>query len=781
MKSMSKALMDLIKQKRLLPKISATERVALMAGTNWTEPQFFGGRLDFAELLKQPYGKLTAEEQAFVDGPCDELCRMVDPWELAQTRRIPEPVMDFIKSQGFMGLMIPKKYGGKGFSRLAISTVMAKLMPHCSLTATVVIIANSLTAAELIIHYGTPYQKRHYLPALANGDWIPTFALTEKKYGSDAAGIEAEGVVFRDSDGQVKIRFDFDKRYQTLAPIANLITLAGSLHDPDKLLGDVENIDITCVLIEGGTPGLEIGKHHQPIGPAFENGPITGRNVIVSVDNIIGGPDCAGLGWKMLMEQLAGGRAGSLPAGAIGGMWKALIATGAYSMIRWQFGMFIGRMEGIEDKLARIAALTYMFEAARISVCSAIDQGIKPPVTSGMLKAYSTDQAGKMFAEGMRVLAGAGVMEGPNNVLAPLYQSAPVGETVEGANIMTFSFLINGQGAVRCHPFVLRALHALESGDEKAFGAALSGWLRHSIGGFFRGALCGLTHGLLHKLEPGMPDVAPETRTYYRRLAWAASHFGVLVDLAVLLVGARLKGAGRLNTRYADAFAWMMLGCFALRRFEAEGRRVEDLPLVEWALEHALSQVQIAFEGIYANFKVPVVGFFMRKVGLWWLRINPLSLGPCDRVSHQAAKTIQTLNDQFRRLYACAFIPAEDQPGLGRLLKAFRLSSEARGLIDRIEKWQKARARAARQNDQLPDAKPATRRFAAEMAKEACEAGVISGDELVRLDQMCAACLEACEVDVFEPQQYYRDRPQADRGHARFEAQQVAAGSIHVR
>lgn len=744
MKLISRVLMDFIRKRKLLPKISDTERVALLAGNNWTDAQFFGGRLNFADLLKQPYGKLTAEEQDFLDGPCAELCRMVNPWELAQTRRIPDHVMEFIKSQGFMGLMIPVEFGGKGFSRLAISTVMARLMPHCALTATVVIIANSLTAAELIIHYGTPYQKQHYLPALANGEWIPCFALTEKTAGSDAASIKAEGVVFKDADGTDKIRLNFDKRYQTLAPISNLITLACRLHDPDRLLGGNENIDITCVLIEGGTPGLKTGDHHLPIGPVFENGPVTGRNVVVSVDNIIGGPQCAGQGWKMLMEQLAGGRGISLPAGAIGGMWKTLIATGAYSMIRWQFGMFIGRMEGVEEKLASIAAITYMFEAARISVCSAIDQGIKPPVTSGMLKAYSTDQAARMFAEGMRVLAGAAVMEGPNNIMAPLYQSAPVGETVEGANIMTFSFLINGQGAVRCHPYVPAALQALESNDEKAFGAALAGWIRHVVAGVFRGSVHGLTRGFSHTFESGMPEVAPETESYYRRLAWAAAHFGVLVDLAVLLVGGKLKQAGRLNARYADAFAWMMLGMFALRRFEAEGRKSEDLPLVQWALEHALSEVQKAFEGIYANFKVPVLGFFMRTAGLFWLRVNPLSLGPSDRVSHKAAQTIQVLNDQFQRLYSAAFVPAEDQPGLGRLMKAFRLSTEARELIDRISKAQKAK--------RLPRGQ-----FPADIAAEAHAAGVLTCEEMQLLREMRAACLAACEVDVFTPQEYYRD------------------------
>lgn len=746
MKPIAKALMKWLKERKLLPKISPTERQALLAGNNWIDEQFFSGRLDFSELLRQPYGQLTDEERAFVDGPCEELCRMLDPWKLSQTRRLPQEVMDFINAQGFMGMMIPQEYGGKGFSRLAISTVMAKLMPHCALAATVVIIANSLTAAELIIHYGTDFQKRHYLPMLARGEWIPSFALTEKTAGSDAASIKAEGVVFKDTDGQAKIRLNFNKRYQTLAPICNLITLACRLHDPERLLGgDDEDIDITCVLIEKGTPGLEIGLHHKPIGAPFENGPIIGRDVVVPIENIIGGAAGAGRGWQMLMEQLAGGRGISLPAGAIGAMWKTLIATGAYSMVRWQFNMFIGKMEGVEEKVSRIAALTYMFEAARVCVCSAIDRGIKPPVTSGMLKAYSTEMATELVTEGMRVFAGAGVMEGPNNILAPLYQSTMVGETVEGANIMTFSFLINGQGAVRCHPFALKALRALECGDEEAFASAIKGSLWHALRGIASSWLFGLTRGYALKSDMVNTGVAPETRTYYRRLSWAAARFGTLVDLAVVLVGARLKKEGRLNTRYADAFAWMMLGFFALRRFEAEGRKSEDLPLVQYALEYCLNQVQKSFEGIYANFKVPVIGHLMRTVGLFLLRINPLSLGPCDRVSHLAAGTIQSLNEQFRRLSASAFIPAEDQPGLGRLLKAFRHSTEVADVLERIHRAQKAKL--------LP-----REAFPAELAAQAYFQNLINDAEANRVQEMQAACLAACEVDVFPPDQYYGDR-----------------------
>lgn len=442
----------------------------------------------------------------------------------------------------------------------------------------------------------------------------------------------------------------------------------------------------------------------------------------------------------MLMEQLAGGRGISLPAGAIGGMKLAATATGAYSMVRSQFGLPIGKMQGVEERIGRIAALTYMFEASRVFLCTAIDNDIKPPVTSGMLKAYSTDWAVKVIGDGMDVFSGAGVMQGPNNILGLLYQSGPVGVTVEGANIMTRTFLVNGQGAVRCHPYSLPMVHALENDDARAFRQTLLGWVGHVIAGVARTSLHGLTRGRFVKV----PNVAPETRTYYRRLGWAVARFGLLTDMGLLLVGGNLKKEGRLNGRYADAFAWITLASAALRRFEAEGRRPDDLPLVRAAVEHALAEVQKAYEGIYANFNVPVVGFFMRTLGLFALRVNPLSLGVSDRESHEAAQTMQTLNEQFMRLSEGVFIPAEDQPALGRLIKAFRLRTEANQLLERVASAQKRKLLPRGGVD-------------AEMTEKALAAGVLTAAEAQQLKQAHQACLAACEVDVFTAQEYYRN------------------------
>ncbi|HUQ26502.1 MAG TPA: acyl-CoA dehydrogenase family protein, partial [Burkholderiales bacterium] len=387
------ALMKFMKANKMLPQISDTERQALEAGTVWIDGQLFGGNPDFAGILREPYNRLSAEEQAFLDGPCEEVCRMIDRYTISRTRRVPEHVLDYLKKQGFFGLLIPKEYGGKGFSVLLRSAVMAKLSPVSNVVGTYVVIPNSLGAAELLIHYGTEGQKKNYLPKLASGEYVPCFGLTEPTAGSDAASIKAEGLVFKDADGKPKIKLNFRKRYITLAPVANLISIACQLKDPENLLGKGPAPGITVVLVHKGTAGLTIGDHHDPIGDPFPNGPIIGKDVVVSADQIVGGAACAGQGWRMLMEQLAGGRAISLPAGAVGGAKAIMAVTGAYSMVRQQFGIPIGRMEGVEDKVGKIAGLTYALDAARVFGCSAVDAGHQPPVISAILKAYTTELA----------------------------------------------------------------------------------------------------------------------------------------------------------------------------------------------------------------------------------------------------------------------------------------------------------------------------------------------------------------------------------------------------
>jgi acyl-CoA dehydrogenase len=730
-------LLNWMRNNQILPQISDTERQALEAGDVWIDGDFFSGRADFARILKENYDTLPANEQAFLDGPVEELLRLCDTYKLSRERKVPEEVMNFLASNGFFAMQIDKEYGGMPFSTLGKSCVMAKITPYSGILSALVVIPNSLGAAELLGHYGTEEQKKYYLPKLANGEFIPCFGLTEPTAGSDAASIKADGEVFRDTDGEIKFRLNFRKRYITLAPISNLISLAVRLRDPDNLLGKGEDVGITVVLMEKGIDGLHIGDYHEPIGDAFPNGPIVGKDVIVPASDILGGLDYAGKGWKMLMESLAGGRMVSLPASGISAMRMAAAAMGAYSMVRQQFGIPIGKMEGISSKVGKVSALSYMFEGARVFGCSALDAGIQPPVASAIMKAWSTEVARECGIDAMDVLAGAAVMQGPNNVIGRNYCSAPVAITVEGANIMTRTLMVFGQGATRCHPYAYKVVQAVESDDVSAFRRNLLGWMWQ----FFTGVVMTLVRGITRgHFTVSIPDVAPKTRRWYRRLGWSATRFGLLTNLAMFLISGKLKARGNLTGRYADAVAWMILATSALRRYEAEGRREEDLPLVEYACQYAMAQVQIAFEGIYENFGGPL-GVILRSVGRLWLMVNPVGRLPNDAQSAAAALTMQRYNEQYLRLNAGNYLPTQGNTGFARLLTAFKLTGDAEPVRDAI--------RTAQRSKTLP------RGNADDLAELAADQGVINAEQKDLLIHARQACLAAIEVDVFTPDEFY--------------------------
>lgn len=730
-------LLKRINNAGLLPKISDTERAALEAGSVWVDGEFFSGNPDFTAMLEQSYPALSEREQAFLDGPVEQLLHKVDMWQLSNTRRIPDDIWQFLRDQGFFGLIIPQEYGGSGFSTLGRSSVMMKTTGLGPI-GTLVMIPNTLGAAELLIGYGTQQQKDHYLPKLANGDYVPCFGLTEPTAGSDAASIRAEGVVFRADNNAVKLRLNFAKRYITLAPVANLISLAVQVHDPDNLLGKGEDVGITVVLLHKGMDGLDIGDHHLPI-TAFDNGPIVGRDVIVSVDAIIGGVDGAGQGWRMLMQQLSGGRAVSLPASGIAAAKASAAATGPYSMVREQFGIPVGRMEGVESKVARIAALTYAMESARVYVCAGVDNGIEPPVISAILKQQTTEVGRSLTGDGMDVMAGAGVMQGPNNILGGSYMGAPVNITVEGANILTRTLIVFGQGAVRCHPYALATLNAIEDNDVAAFRRAVSGWFGHTLTNTGRMLVRGLTRGWTVKAPVKGP-----TAQYYRKLGWAASRFAFLTDVAMVSMGGKLKQRGKLSGRMADALSWMLFGITTLKRFEAEGRRDEDLPLVHWALCYSLLQIQDAFEGIYANFDVPVLGWLLRHPGRFWLRMNPLTRGPGDHLDRPVAASIQQPGEQYQRVALNGLgAPRADEPGLGRLLHAWELVQAAHDPTKRVRK---ALRRGRIQADSVLEALDA-----------AVKEGVIDKQQAGLIRDAENARMAAIQVDVFSPEAYYRD------------------------
>lgn len=733
------ALMRWMKAQKLLPVISETEREALEAGDVWLEGQFFSGSFDAQALLQAPYLRLTEDEQAFLDGPVERLLKMIDREEIAHTKRVPRAVLAYLKSEGFMGLALPREYGGKGFSALALSAVMGKIGTYCNTVGTYVVIPNSLGAGELILHYGSEAQKQHYLPRLARGEYLPAFALTEATAGSDAASLRAEARVQRAAEGGLELCLNFRKRYITLAPVANLFTIAAKVVDPERLLGGERELGITTILVHADTTGFQHGEHHDPVGDPFDNGPICADDVIVPLRNVIGGRANIGRGWRMLMEQLAGGRAISLPAGAVGAVRLSVAVAGAYSMVRQQFGLPIGRMEGVQEKVGRIAALGYALDAARILGCSALNSGIKPPVASAILKAYTTEIGQTVVKDAMDVCAGAGVMQGPNNLLARNFCATPVGVTVEGANILTRTLMIFGQGATRCHPYALAVVDAVEADDVPKFRSALMGWMWQFASTLLRTVGHGLTRGYFVAIPKG---VAGEVRTWYRRLGWATARYGFLTNLAMFAIGGSLKRRGKLTGRYADALAWMFIASASLRRFEAEGQKPEDLPLVHAALAICLAEVQHAFEGIYANFD-GILGLLMRPVALPWLRLNPLSAPVSDAQTAAAAECIQTHNSQYHRLTEGLFKPRDGSVGLGRLLKAFRLQAEVADLHELLK--------AAQRRGDLPKGEPETH------LQEAARQGLLSREQSQAVSEALQARLDAIEVDAVPSERYYRD------------------------
>jgi acyl-CoA dehydrogenase len=718
-----------IKALKLLPTISETERAAIEAGTVWVDGEFFSGKPNFQRLNSEPYPQVTPEIQAFLDGPVEQVCRMATDWEIYRRKDFPPQVWDFLKQERFLGAIIPKEYGGLGFSSLDYSTVMAKLASRSFIYTATVGVTNSLGPAKLLLRYGTPAQKEYYLPRLARGEEIPCFALTEPNAGSDAASIISEGTIFKGTDGKLYLRLNWKKRYITLGAIATLIGLAFRLRDPDNLLGKGEDVGITCALIPADTPGVLLNKRHDPMGVPFYNSPIEGHDVAISVDQIIGGLEQAGQGWKMLMQSLAAGRGISFPATCTGIAKLVTRVTGAYATVRNQFGLSIGRFEGIEEPLARIGGLTYLMEAARIYTCGAVDQGEQPSVISAIAKYNFTELSRKIINDGMDILGGAGICRGPRNLLANIYTATPIPITVEGSNILTRTMIIFGQGVIRCHPYIYAEIEALNQSDVAAFDRAFwhhLGWMSRNA---FRAFLLNFSRGYL-----AFSPVSGATAKYYRKLAWASATFAFLSDLTLIFFGGTLKRREKLTGRFADILSWMYLGSATLRRFEAEGRKLEDLPFVHWAMQYAFAQIQQGFEGILNNLPV------LRELVAWWWRLNPIGTLPSDRLGSQIAQILQTPGRQRDQLTEDVYIPCDPNEALGRLERAFLLSSQVEPVLKTI----KAAIRAGK----LPQQKP-ERLIAA-----ALEAGIINEKEAQLIREAEVALNDAIGVDAFTLEEY---------------------------
>ncbi len=719
----------------IMPTISDTERTAIESGSVWAEAELFSGKPDFRKLMSEPYPSLTAEEQAFVDGPVNELCSVVDDWEVWEKRELPQAAWDVIKRERFLGMIIPKEFGGLGFSALAHSEVIMKLATRSIPVCITVMVPNSLGPAELLMHYGTDEQKKRLLPRLAWGEDIPAFALTEPGAGSDAGAIASHGTLFKGTDGKLYIRLSWNKRYITLAAIATLLGVAFKLSDPDNVLGQGEDLGITCALVPTDTPGVVIGRRHDPLGTPFYNCPTQGHDVVVPVDAVVGGVEGCGKGWRMLTESLAAGRGISLPAQSTGGAKLGTRVISAYASVRKQFGLPIGKFEGIEEPVARIAGFNYLLEAMRRYTLGAIDQGMKPAVITAIAKYHATEIGRKLINDAMDVAGGSGISRGPRNQLAHYYIATPIGITVEGANILTRTLIIFGQGALRAHPYALVEVNAIGARDLRAFDRAFWGHIGHIVRNLSRSIVLSLTRGNL----AGSPVSGPTAR-YYRKLAWASATFAILADIAMGALGGSLKLKEKLTGRFADVLSWMYIGTAVLRRYEAEGRPKDDLSFVHFTMTHALYKIQKAFDGIFGNLPVPGLTWLFAGPLRMWSSFNALAGEANDKHTHKIASLILSDSPQRLRHTDGIYMPDNTLEHLGLLEETFRVVKRAE-VVDK-------KVRAAVKAQTIPRAKGVAL-YDSAMAK-----GVISSDEhalLARSEEMRAA---AIAVDDFSQEEY---------------------------
>ena len=723
--------------RNILPQVSQTEQEALDAGTVWWDGDLFSGKPDWNKLLAYPKPQLTAEERDFLAGPVEQLCEMLDEWKITrELHDLPPEVWQFIKQNGFFGMIIPRQYGGHGFSALAHSEVVMKIGSRSGTAAVTVMVPNSLGPAELLLHYGTEEQKNHYLPRLAKGLEVPCFALTGPSAGSDAGSIPDSGTVcqgeFNGRQDVLGMRVTWEKRYITLGPVATLLGLAFKLYDPDGLLGTKKDLGITLALIPTNTPGVNIGRRHFPLDAAFQNGPNSGQDVFIPMEWVIGGLGGVGIGWRMLMNCLAAGRSISLPATATGAAKLAARTSGAYGRVRTQFGMPIGRFEGVEEALARIGGNTYMMDAARVMTAGAVDLGEKPSVISAIVKYHLTERSRQTINDAMDVHGGKGICMGPSNYLARTYQQTPVGITVEGANILTRSMMIFGQGAIRCHPYVLKEIHAANDIDtgraSLEFDRTLMGHLSFSVGNSLRSLFHGLTGS---SLADAPLNVAPEVRHYYQQLSRLSAAFALAADISMLALGGSLKRKEKLSARLGDILSLLYLCSATLKRFEDDARPTSDLPLLNWSIQDALYHLQQAFDGLLNNFP--------NRLAAWVLRALIFPLGktyspPGDDLGHMVAMLMLEPGDARDRLTAGIYIPSSSDEPIGILEKALRCATQCEITESKVRAAVKSGLISAQGDEKIT---------------EALERGIITAIEAESLTEMKSLRRQVIMVDDF--------------------------------
>ncbi len=749
--TVSNAVMWIFKKAKFIPQISQTERTALEAGVVWIEKDLFSGKPNFTEILKEPYAQLTAEEQAFVNGPVEELCKMIDPWKVWRNRGLGEDAWKFIKDKGFLGMIIPKEYGGLGFTAMAHSEVVMKVSSR-SVTASIsIMVPNSLGPAELLIHYGTEKQKNYWLPRLARGEEVPCFGLTEPLAGSDAGSLTASGVVFKDSNGKLAIRLNWNKRWITLASISTVIGLAFRLRDPENLLGRGDDLGITCGLIPSDLPGVVIGRRHDPLTIPFHNCPTQGKDVVISLeDHVVGAETGCGQGWTMLMECLAAGRGISLPAQSAGGAKLAFRTASSHSLVRKQFGVSIGAFEGVEEPLARIGATAYALEAMRRFTLGALDKGIKPPVVTAMMKYHATEMSRKSVNDAMDVMGGAGISLGHRNLIAEGYVATPIGITVEGANIMTRTLIIFGQGALRCHPYAFDEVRTLEANDVKGFDKAFFGHISHVVRNLCRSILLSLTRGYIASAPSGMH---PKTKVHYRRLQWASATFAILADVAMGSLGGQLKMKEKITGRFADIFSHLYMSTAVLRRFVHEGQREEDLPFVQFFLKYSMSEIQKSFDGVFDNLKIPGLRWVMKDVFGAWSRVNSIGSQGTDGWSHLISKAMMTAGEQRDRMTAGIYWVGEKTHGLSAVLDRLSKNDQTARLENAFNVVTRAEA-AEKKIRSAFKAGSITNKRGLKSWEESLGKKIISNDEFQLLQDADKVRFDAILVDDFSEAEY---------------------------
>lgn len=666
------------------PEMSTTEREALEAGTLSWEADLFRGTPDFNQLLKKPKSILSEEEQAFLDGPVTELCRMLDDWEITQRRMdLSTEAWDFIKKNKFLGMIIPKEYGGLAFSATAIMSVFVKLYSVSVTAATTVSVPNSLGPAELLLKYGMDEQKKYYLPRLAVGEEIPCFALTGPNAGSDAASIPDVGVVcWQNIDGVdvLGMRLTWNKRYITLCPVATVIGLAFRLFDPDNLLGRGHDVGISCALIPANTPGVKHGRRHFPLNTAFMNGPTQGENVFVPLDCLIGGAAMAGHGWRMLMECLSAGRAISLPSSASGTTQAVCLATGAYAFVRKQFNLPIAYFEGVEEAMARIAGNTYIIDAALSMTAAAIDQGAKPPVAGAIVKYQTTERSRRVACDAMDIHGGKGICLGPNNYLGRGFESCPIAITVEGANILSRSLIIYGQGAIRCHPYVFQEMESIRQHDLKSFDNAFWGHFGYTLSHLVRSLVFGLVGGRFIS--------APKQKNarYFQWMSRYASNLAFLSDVCMVLFGGSLKRKEMLSARLGDVLSALYLASAVLKRFHDDGEPVGDEPLVSWCCEQLLFDCEQALFGVIDNLPQRSWALVLKSILFPWGRQRRV---PSDHLVKKVAQIMTTPSETRYRLSRLAFYEDMQNCPIGRVEAAFLKIYAAQDLEKKLRRAEK--------------------------------------------------------------------------------------------